>query len=689
MPNNPANPGRGNHFGGNANRPRPQRNQQRKASPSETTEFTAAYLQSKQQGGHTAAGNAGARRTSSAQQAASHATRAKQMPASRMDTPVNSPRTVNPVAYSNDRGKRPRGNGKKIGAAVAIVLAVILCATAVCGALLYRDARGIMDKTQGLMAQADTIKEAISSSDSTTLSEATASIATQVSEMHQTTDGPLWQAASFIPVIGQDIQSARTVMSEMDSLCQSALIPGVDALTTLQQGSLFVDGAINIDLVSQLLTSLQDITPSVQASAQTIEALPQAHIPQLEEALGKVRGIMGQADDLLTKANDIAPYLPQMLGAGGQTRTYLILAQNNAEIRSNGGYPGAVGTLSITDGRMSLGEFTAVWQIPYYEGTIEGTEGEVALCTDRVVHKAGDSGMVPDFARSSWIFNTIWTAGGGQQVNGIVSIDPVLLGRLIGLTGGFTTTNGTQVTGDNAARLLIHDSYLNMSSEETDLFFADVAANAFKNLTSNLGSASTSDLVTTLMQAMDEGRFLAWMANEDEENAIDALGCSGRLSADEQDPELGVYVNDDTYSKIAWYLTYNTTVDSATQSADGTTTYQLTTTLTNHLSMDEANSIPQYITGENTGYKRDVTDMIDHVYLIAPLGGTIEDVKIDGDALESYSVNYLDHAAQAVTVRTLGGQTSTITYTVTTSAEAQSELAIHMTPSCQEVAGWE
>ncbi len=46
--------------------------------------------------------------------------------------------------------------------------------------------------------------------------------------------------------------------------------------------------------------------------------------------------------------------IPDMLGGSGR-RTYILAFQNNAEIRSTGGLPGAFAILRAEDGRISLG----------------------------------------------------------------------------------------------------------------------------------------------------------------------------------------------------------------------------------------------------------------------------------------------------------------------------------------------
>ncbi len=50
--------------------------------------------------------------------------------------------------------------------------------------------------------------------------------------------------------------------------------------------------------------------------------------------LEKAKPLVATLNDGVNAAADVAPYLPQMLGANGQTRTYVIIAQNNSELRA-------------------------------------------------------------------------------------------------------------------------------------------------------------------------------------------------------------------------------------------------------------------------------------------------------------------------------------------------------------------
>ena len=69
--------------------------------------------------------------------------------------------------------------------------------------------------------------------------------------------------------------------------------------------------------------------------------------------------------DAYAVAEDYLPLLKAFLG-GGSDRTYLLAAQNSTEIRASGGFPGSIGTITIVDGVLTIGDFNSVYDVlPY------------------------------------------------------------------------------------------------------------------------------------------------------------------------------------------------------------------------------------------------------------------------------------------------------------------------------------
>ena len=555
---------------------------------------------------------------------------------------------------------------------------------------MYSDYKNITAKVPTLTEEANTLKDSVMAGDGEAVRTTAASISSEVSEINDTLNGLPWQLASLMPVVGQDVQSARTLVSEADRLCQYALIPACDSLADVKLSNLVSDGAINVDLLKSLVATLQNVSPVIQQSAKTIEALPEARIGKVGELITKVQDLVRTADGAIDSINEIAPYLPQMLGGDG-IRNYLLIAQTNSEVRSCGGLPGSMGVLTIANGQISLGEFEAGAELEHYETPSFGvTDEEVALFSG-VGTMPTSTTLIPDFQRAGSILCQIWTDQKGDTLDGAVLIDPIFLQKLLALTGGFTAADGTVVNGDNCARLLLHDAYQNMDVSQTDAFFSSVADMAFDNVLGNLGNIDLATFFETVMTSIENRQVQVYMANPDEENVMVKIGCSGNINSDETKPEVGVYLNDFTWSKISWYLSVNTQTGEGTKNADGTTTYHVTTTIKNNMTPEEAEGLVEYITGYNSS-KRDLTDMLNIVYIFAPAGGTISNMVYTDDSGNQGSINEATYNGRQLftnTASTIGGGQCTYTYDVTVSANAVEPLGADTTPTAQSVAGWQ
>ena len=113
---------------------------------------------------------------------------------------------------------------------------------------------------------------------------------------------------------------------------------------------------MNGEAVAQLADIVAQTAPEMQKAADRIAALPKMHIEQLSSKLEPMLPMVAQANEAYQLVGKYAPVLRGLLGVDGE-RTYLIVAQNSAEIRACGGFPGAIGALYVDNGKISMGDF--------------------------------------------------------------------------------------------------------------------------------------------------------------------------------------------------------------------------------------------------------------------------------------------------------------------------------------------
>ena len=374
-----------------------------------------------------------------------------------------------------------------------------------------------------------------------------------------------------------------------------------------------------------------------------------------------------------------------MLGADGQTKTYLVVALNNVETRSSGGFPGAWGTMTVTDGTITLnGDFASLQGERQESGTgfTPTDEESAAFDMGSAAFNPGSSMMTPQFPRAAEAAAQSWLAFKNQAVNGVAAVDPVFLQSLLAVTGQSVDVNGIHVDGSNAATVLMHDTYWNIPVDAQDAFFSGVAGASFQAIFAGLGHADSGDLAKTILDGALARNFQVWMADPDQEAAIDALGFSGKLEADPAKPVLGTYTNDYTWSKMDWYLNMNTQVGEGVKNADGSTSYPVTTTVTNAMTPEEAATAPYYVYGGNPD-KRSQGDMLTHLYLLAPAGGYISDIQGQGGVFSVAQHSVYGYDEWTCSLQENPQETTTITYTVTTSPEATQPLTVSRTPAAR------
>lgn len=578
------------------------------------------------------------------------------------------------------------GGRHNLGCSILIVFFCLLVALAGIGGFfgykLYNSAKSVQEDARVAMSAVDTLKDTVMSGNAEALNQTVSNITVSAHNIHDEVNTKLWEYATYIPVYGEDIKSVRTLADVLVDLSDNALAPIASNSSVLSLSSLLADGSVNVGLLQSLSGTLNEAIPVITRSADTVNALPEAHIDKVNDILAKVKDKLGTGAEALDKVQQILPYLPAMLGADGQTRNYLIMAQNNAEARSLGGLPGSWGIVSITDGQITLGDFQSILhedglQVDAWDD--EKQFFDVSFDTD-----PAQINVLPDFMRVGQLSQQYWWQSQGQWVNGVIAIDPVFLQHMLALTGGIEVADGTYIDGSNAAQELMSGVYWRYGSDNDahDVFFSNVAETAAKSFFANIGNASFTDLFKTVLQMADEHRIYIWMENEAEEELMSSYGFSGRVAQDINKPELGIFINDVTWSKISWYLNVDVSVGDGVKQEDGTTAYDVTVALNNIMTPEESWASPYYVCGYNPDKESD-GDMITLTYFLAPYGGSIQDISSETASWISSGWVYGTEGKTGF-AHTDCLESTVYTMRVVVPAEVTEPLAVRVTPLARE-----
>lgn len=586
------------------------------------------------------------------------------------------------VRHRHRKGERKK---RRVTAVVAAIVVVVLVAFGVSGFMLLNSAKTVKSQAKETVEIVGGLKDKVTSGDFSTLPDDAKKIDELCSSMKKETSSPVWTMASFIPVYGSDINAARTMVDALSDVSSGALVPMADNLAQATPGKLFQNGTINVSALQAVADSLSDSSKVFKSANKKVQSIGDTHIAQVTELVDKAKDGFATLNGAVDAAEKVAPVLPQMLGANGQTRNYLMYAMNNVEIRACGGFGGSQGLISVTDGQMSIGEFVPRIGLSEDEAVESVDEEDEALFGNHSnLYNSGNT-YSPDWPRNSQRVAALWKSQYGQDVDGVIGIDPVFLQYLLGLVGNVSLPDGTVVDGTNAAKALMHDVYWNYPVEESDGIFASVASAAFDKILGGIGDVDVTKLVSAVERGAEEGRLIAWMRNDDEQNAIKETGIDASLPDPDDpsaDPVAGVYFNNLSFSKLDWYLNADTQIGQGIKNSDGTCSYRITVTLTNIMTQEEAGKLPDYVAASAPDAARDDERL--NVSLFAPTGGNITDLTVEGTQFGLGVATWHGIPFYSGTVDLHAGETTTITYTLTTSAEAGDKpLTLRQTPTCQ------
>ena len=588
--------------------------------------------------------------------------------------------------------EKPRNHTRRAFVAGGICLAAV----AVVGAATPAMAADIVE---GLKAKAGDVSDLLNETlaafkelDFVSAGELAAKASAAVSDLQSQMQGPLWGAAEWVPVLGGDVKAARALVDVLASLVDGALVPVSRALSAVEPDKLVVaEGSdrvrFDVAAIQAVADAVKRAVPVLDEAASAVGGMGETHVAQLTEAVGMAKEKLAPLAGELDEVGELLEVLPGLLGAAGE-RVYGVLAQNNVEIRSTGGLPGQCCRVEVKDGLLSLGEVEGIRNF-MNPGDDEAmcvplTDEEVALYSKSVGYMSVNVNCIPDFPRVCDIFDQLWFATNGEHVDGFVAIDPIFLQALMGLTHGTQTADGTVLDGESTVRVLMHDTYWRNLDDygATDVYFTEAASAALDCIMGGVPSMDPGALLQAVRRGIDGGNLLMWSANADEQAVIEGLGASGEVSLDPAAPQLGVYLNNGSWSKFEWYLDLDFSMGEAVSNADGSRTYPCSLRLTNAMTPGELEASNANITGGNPA-KRSEDDMLEVLNLYAPAGGRIEVTGHNGqvDLTDDKTYRGLQVACGEAHVQI--GAPAEISFSVTVSPEAAQELSVRIPPTVQ------
>ena len=346
--------------------------------------------------------------------------------------------------------------GKKIAGFGLGIILLILIVIVVIGLTLINPLKQIYTKTQGLNAKGMLVYEDLKKQDIAKASEDLKKVKQELTGLEKDIQVLGWM--KVIPILGGYVSDANHFVkagiygTEAGEVAMDAVLPYTDLLGLKGQGT-FTGGTAE-DRIQKTVQTFSKVTPKLDVIGEKIK-LMQQEVNQVdvnkypESFRGKKvkstlltlkNGIAGAA----TGFNEAAPFikvLPEIMGEPSEKK-YLVIFQNDKELRATGGFITAYAVFRLEHGKMNPEESQDIYKLD-----AQKTKNFPApeLITKYLPAVGGginrnlqlrDSNLSPDFAISMKQFTEIYNSvSGRRKVDGVIAIDTHVLEKILEIMG--------------------------------------------------------------------------------------------------------------------------------------------------------------------------------------------------------------------------------------------------------------
>jgi hypothetical protein len=587
-------------------------------------------------------------------------------------------------------GRRRRRNTV---ARIGVVLAVLAVAVAGAAAWLAHQAAEVRTELAAATALVPEFRDQLGGSDSKAATRTLERLQAHTAAARQAATDPLWKAAGSFPVWGANFAAVTEVAVSADDLVNRAAEPMVRASASIKWESLVpANGTVDV-------APLKAASPVIVSAAHTVELtylrlaeLDRRHLlPEVAEPLDEATRTLDRFRHTLNAAAAASEILPGMLGAESP-RNYLVLVQNNAEVRATGGLPGALAVLRVADGKVSLTAQATGSSLGHFATAVKETDPEQELIyTDRLWTYIGDVNLTPDFPTAAKTAKVMWEKRHNTRIDGVLALDPVVLGHILEASGpipapdvaGTVVRDGAlpeELDGSNVVQTLLSGVYLALAeNSEQDAYFTGVSQGVFATVTS--GDVPARELVDALATSWQEGRLYLWSNDRDEQKVLGGMAIGGAISGPSVGgAAFGAYFNDGTGAKMDYYME-RTVQLLETCTAEGLPTYTLKVTLANTAPDDAASSLPESVTGDGR-FGTEPGNVQTNTMAYGPVQARVETARIDGETVPVGSFQHDRRPVGVVTTRVAPGESVTVEFDFANVVQ-ESEPTVDVTPTVQ------
>ncbi len=247
------------------------------------------------------------------------------------------------------------------------------------------------------------------------------------------------QVDEFVSIIDDGMEGAYHAVSGTEALFQTTKI--ISGEQVGEAKPLYNQAQIELTTAGQKIDKLK----SKLAENEFVKNLPE----QLKPRVGDLIVRLDIYSNLIDKARAASFIIPEITAVDGK-KSYLVLIQNNLELRATGGFIGSYAKLDFEKGKISNIKVDDIYNL-------DGGLNDVVLPPAFLASDLGqqrlflrDANYEPDFPTSARTAQVFYRKEAGESVNGVLALDLSGSGNLLDAVGGLDLPEyGEHVNGSN------------------------------------------------------------------------------------------------------------------------------------------------------------------------------------------------------------------------------------------------
>ncbi len=340
---------------------------------------------------------------------------------------------------------------------------------------------------------------------------------------------PLVTALATVTTTKDDLDAAHALAL----IAEDATEFGLDVWRLLNEAGprLYKNGKIDFDVARSLDGDLAGLAGEIATLQDRVAASGPGSLSIVRDAYERAAKRLVTAESALETARRALAMLPKLFAEDGERR-YLIAFLSPSEARGGGGLPGVFIVLRARDGAFELGEIRA------NEPLNEALDDKRISAPKWYEHLYGDLtaledvrqvNLSPSFPATSSVLLDMYRTAYGKQLDGVVAMDPFVLGNLTKPLGSLEA-EGWDVTikPSNARRLLLHDIYVEFPQElekEQNIYSGRLVDEVWRRISE--GDFELASIAAALAESAAGQHLKVYATDRSVETVLRDLGIAG------------------------------------------------------------------------------------------------------------------------------------------------------------------